>query len=173
MKTIYIVRHAKSSWDFPHLSDHERPLIEKGKKRTKLINKYLTDNKITVDMMLSSHATRAIETAGIIARAIAYPKGLIRIDPMIYHTTSDRIAEQFYDLSDDIKSAMLVGHNPTLTNFVNDFIDPKIDWLPTSAVVCLQFEADKWVNLSMAKHRTIFLITPRMLKNKKNRDGQI
>lgn len=167
MKTVYIVRHAKSSWDFPHLSDHERPLIEKGKKRTKLISNYLTKNKITIDMMVSSHAVRAIKTAGIIARAIGYPEDLIRIDPMIYHTTSDRIAEQFYDLSDDIKSVMLVGHNPTLTNFVNHFIDPKIDWLPTSAVVCLEFETDKWVNISMVKHSTVFIITPRMLRNKK------
>lgn len=167
MKTIYIVRHAKSSWDFPHLSDHERPLIEKGKKRTRLINEYLIRNKTQVDLIVSSHAVRAYETASIIARAIGYPKESIRIDRMIYHANADRLIDQFYDLSDDIHSIMMVGHNPTLTNFANQFLEQKIEWLPTSGVVCVNFETDKWTDLSTAKFEPVFVISPKMLKNKK------
>jgi len=167
MKTIYIVRHAKSSWDFPHLSDHERPLIEKGKKRTRLINDYLIKNKIQVDLIVSSHAVRAYETAAIIARSIAYPRESIRIDRMIYHTNADRLIDQFYDLSDDVNSVMLVGHNPTLTNFVNQYLDKKIEWLPTSGVVCVQFKTDKWEDLSLAPFEPVFVISPKMLKTQK------
>lgn len=167
MKTIYLVRHAKSSWDFPHLSDHERPLLEKGKKRTRLINDYLIRNKIAVDLMLSSHAVRAHETARIIARAIDYPQDTIRIDRMIYHSNADRLIDQFYDLPEEVDSVMLVGHNPTLTNFANQYMEPKIEWLPTSGVVCVEFDTDKWDDISLAKYNHIFTVYPKMLKKKK------
>jgi phosphohistidine phosphatase len=167
MKTIYIVRHAKSSWDFPHLSDHERPLLEKGKKRTRLINDYLIQNKITVDLMVTSHAVRAYETARIIARAIDYPKEGIRVDRMIYHANADRLIDQFYDLSDEFKSIMIIGHNPTLTNFANQYLDKKIEWLPTSGVICINFETDRWEDISRAKYKPVFVVYPKMLKNKK------
>lgn len=164
MKTVYIVRHAKSSWDFPLLSDHERPLIDVGKKRTRLINAYLIENNITVDLIVSSHAVRAFETAKIIAHAIGYPQESIRVDRMIYHTNSERLTDQFYDLPSKVKSVMLIGHNPTLTNFVNHYLTEKIEWLPTSGVVCISFETDDWTNISMAKHNTEFVIYPKMLK---------
>ena len=167
MKTIYIVRHAKSSWDFPHLSDRERPLLQKGKKRTLLINKYLTKNKIAVDLIISSNAVRAYETAKLIARAIGYPSESIRIDRMVYHTNTDRLYEQFFELPNDINSAMIVGHNPTFTDFANNFLSKKLDWLPTSGVVCINFETDKWEDISISKYKPVFVIYPRMLKNKK------
>ncbi|MBE0637836.1 MAG: histidine phosphatase family protein [Bacteroidales bacterium] len=166
MKTVYILRHAKSSWDFPHLSDEERPLIDKGKKRTRLINEYLINNQISIDLILSSHAVRAFDTAKIIARAIGYPLDKIRINKMIYHSHEENLIDQFYDLSDEISSVMLVGHNPTLTNFVNLFLDEKIEWLPTSGLVSINFYTDQWVNLSTAKFDTNFVITPSMLKKK-------
>jgi len=164
MKTIYIVRHAKSSWDYPHLNDHERPLLEKGKKRTKVINDYFIKNKIAVDLIVSSHAVRAMETAKIIGHAIGYATENIRIDRMIYHADSDRIFDQFYDIPEDFQSIMIVGHNPTVTNFVNFFLDEKIDWLPTSGVVSVSFETDDWGKISVASHKTNFFITPKMLK---------
>jgi len=164
MKTIIIVRHAKSSWDFPHLSDHERPLLEKGKSKTKLINDYFLKNNLTVDLILSSHAVRAYETAKIIARHIGYPIESIRIDKMIYHANAERLIDQFYDLPDNINQVMLVGHNPTLTNFVNQYLENKIEWLPTSGAVSIDFDTDKWENISQAKFKLNFAVYPKMLK---------
>jgi phosphohistidine phosphatase len=164
MKTIIIVRHAKSSWDFPHLSDHERPLLEKGKKRTRLINDYLITNNISVDLIISSHAVRAYETSKIIARAIGYPIEEININKMIYHANADRLTDQFFDLPNEVQSVMLVGHNPTLTNFVNQYLDEKIDWLPTSGTVSIDFDTEKWEDISMAKYNPNFVVFPKMLK---------
>ena len=79
MKTLYIVRHAKSSWDQAGLADHQRPLLEKGKKRTKRIIDYLLENNIKADLIISSHAVRALETARIIGYALNYPVDEIRI----------------------------------------------------------------------------------------------
>ena len=67
MKTLYIVRHAKSSWDHPGLGDDQRPLLEKGKKRTKYVVDYFLENNCRPDLIISSHAVRAFETAKIIA----------------------------------------------------------------------------------------------------------
>ncbi|HQQ12358.1 MAG TPA: histidine phosphatase family protein, partial [Bacteroidales bacterium] len=67
MKTLYIVRHAKSSWDFPEVSDHDRPLLEKGKKRTRKIIDFLQKKKVKPDLIISSSALRARETAGYLA----------------------------------------------------------------------------------------------------------
>ncbi len=164
MKTIYIVRHAKSSWDFPHCADHERPLIDKGIKRTDRISNWLIQNRVEVEVIISSHAIRAHETAQLIAGVLDFPKDQIRIAPAIYHADAEDLIDQFYDLPNDHSSALLVGHNPTLTNFVNYYLNDKIDWLPTSGLVGIAFDTQKWEELSIAKHEVLFVITPKMLK---------
>jgi phosphohistidine phosphatase len=164
MKTLYIVRHAKSSWEYPHLSDHDRPLLSKGKKRTKLIGQFMVQNNIFVDQIISSSAVRAYETAKIIAKSIGYPVKDIKIDSNIYHTDADSLVNGLYGLSNDIQSVMYFGHNPTFTYFANEWLDDKIDWLPTSAVAGIDFDTDNWKDLASAKFETKIFMTPRMLK---------
>jgi phosphohistidine phosphatase len=94
MKTIYILRHAKSSWDFSHLNDVERPLIEKGINRTNLIARYLNKNNITPDLIISSAAVRALETARIVANAVKYPINKIHISKSLYSADEDNIITQ-------------------------------------------------------------------------------
>lgn len=166
MKTVYIARHAKSSWDFPHLSDHDRPLLNKGIKRTKLVGGYLAQNNITIDLIISSSAARAFETAKIIAKSINYPVENIQIEPMVYHTNIEGLLDLLYGIPDNIGSVMLFGHNPTFTSFANQWLGEQIDWLPTSAVVGISFETEKWEGLSMATCETKFVIAPKMLKSK-------
>ena len=168
MKTIFIARHAKSSWDFSHLNDHDRPLLNKGIKRSKLIGKYLAQNSITIDLIISSSAVRTFETARIIAKSIKYPVENIQINRMVYNTNVEGLTDLLYGLPDSIESVMLAGHNPTFTSFANQWLDEQIDWLPTSAVVGISFETEKWEDLSMAACETKFVITPQMLKTKIN-----
>lgn len=165
MKTLYIVRHAKSSWKYPELPDEERPLLEKGKKRTKKIIDYLHENKVKVDYIISSHAVRALETAKILAYALNYPDEDIRVDHEIYFADSDKLFNQFYDLPDRYEQVMIVGHNPAFTNFANYFVTPKIDWLPTSGIVCIEFDTDRWDKVPTANRRTVFVVYPKMLTN--------
>lgn len=163
MKTLYIVRHAKSSWNHPELSDEERPLLEKGKKRTRKIINYFRERNVKVDLIISSHAVRAHETARIIAHGIGYPIENIVISQQVYHAGADLLFDQFFDLSDDINSLMIVGHNPAFTNFANHFLEKKIDWLPTSGVVSVSFDTRLWVNLPLAKPRLNFIVYPKEL----------
>ena len=166
MKTVYIVRHAKSSWESLELNDEERPLLEKGKKRTKKVIEFLHKKNIRVDHIISSHAVRAHETAKIIAHALDFPVSDISIDPNIYHSTADQLYNQFFDLSEKYDSVMIVGHNPSLTEFVNYFLHPRIDNLPTSGVVSLSFKTDRWENIPTTKARVNFIVHPKMISKK-------
>lgn len=169
MKTLYIVRHAKSSWDHPGLEDHQRPLLEKGKKRTKYVVDYFLDHGIKPDLIISSHAVRAYETAKIIATGVHYPDNDIVVSRSLYFGYSDNVYDIFYDLSDDVNELMIVGHNPTFTTFANNFLDQKIDNLPTSGAVAITFDMNSWSDIHQAESSVKFVISPRMLKAGRSR----
>lgn len=164
MKTIYIVRHAKSSWKIIDIPDEQRPLLEKGKKRTKKVIDYLQAQDIHVDYIIASHAVRALETARILAHALKYPLENIKVDKQIYFADGDSIMNQFYDLPSRFNSVMIVGHNPTLTDLVNQFVKPPIDNLPTSGVASISFDTDKWEEVPVASRKTNFILIPKELK---------
>ncbi|PKP49830.1 MAG: hypothetical protein CVT92_14930 [Bacteroidetes bacterium HGW-Bacteroidetes-1] len=165
MKLLYIVRHAKSSWESPDMEDHDRTLLEKGKKRTRKIIEYLQSEKVKPDFIISSSALRARETASYIASGLGLDQDIIKVDPILYHADEDKIFEQFEDLSDAFESVMIVGHNPALTNFANNFLVPPIDWLPTSGVVCLAFDTHHWDQIKKADFKVKFVIFPKLIGN--------
>jgi phosphohistidine phosphatase len=164
MKTIYITRHAKSSWDIPGIGDEERPLLEKGKKRSKKVIDYLKAKDAKIELVLTSHALRAVETARIFAHALKIEPEKIRIHQHIYHSDADGLFNEFYDLDNEIKSVMIVGHNPSITGFANHFLKSKIDWLPTSGLVCISIKTDKWEEISIAEHKTKYVLIPKDLE---------
>lgn len=165
MKTLYIVRHAKSSWDYPHLRDEQRPILEKGKKRTKRIIDELLRRETVVDLIISSPAVRTMETARIIGNALRHSEDEIQQDSVLYFSDAERLFNLFFDLPAGVESLMIVGHNPTLTNFANQFLIDKVDSLPTSSVVCIDFNTDKWEDIDSMNSKLRFFITPKMLKN--------
>jgi phosphohistidine phosphatase len=163
MKTLYIVRHAKASWEFPDLADVERPIIEKGIYNTKLIVAELSNKNISVDLMVSSHAKRAKETAKIIATGINYPVEKIEISRHIYQVDRDDIFDILFAVKDTIDTLMIIGHNPTLTQFANLFLDEKIEFLPTSGVVSVSFETGNWIGVINSPYKTNFTLFPKQL----------
>ncbi|NVN94951.1 MAG: histidine phosphatase family protein [Bacteroidetes bacterium] len=163
MKTLYLIRHAKSSWDFTQLTDEERPLIEKGIKRAKKIGKYLKEKNIKADLIISSHAIRAIHTAQIIAKKINYPEENIIIDKKIYASGIDNLFDTIFGIPNDFNCVILFGHNPTFTNIANYFLDIKIDNLPTSGLICVKFETDEWNEIIHAKKLENYVIFPKEL----------
>jgi len=162
MKTLYLMRHAKSSWKHAELNDLDRPLLEKGLKRTRLIINYLKANNRKIELIISSHAVRALETARIIAHAFSVDEENLRVEKAVYMADPDSLMDQFYDLPSAVSEVMLVGHNPSVTNFANTFLDEKIDYLPTSGVVAISFETDKWEELPLVRFKTEFTVFPKM-----------
>lgn len=163
MKTVYIVRHAKSSWEQPELKDELRPLLEKGKKRTKKVIDYFLANDIHVDYIISSHAVRALETARFFAHAIGNGGQNVKVEPNLYFASSQGIYDQFFDLPEKYESVMIVGHNPTLTDFVNRYLNPRTDNLPTSGVVSISFDTDRWEEVPVASFKVNFYIYPKLM----------
>lgn len=157
MKTIYIARHAKSSWDFPLLSDEERPLMEKGKKNTMKAAELLQQKQIKIDVIISSHAVRALETAKIFARILQYPPGQIKVDEQVYHASADNLADVVFELDDRHSSAMIVGHNPTMTDFLNRLLKEPVENFKTSGVASISFDTDQWAKIPMARHNINFI----------------
>jgi phosphohistidine phosphatase len=164
MKKLYLVRHAKASWDMPGLSDIDRPLLPKGIKRTNLVIEYLKNNDTRPDIMISSPAVRAFETAKLIANGLDFPLSKIKTDRKIYDGYYDRMLDLIYGTHNEAGSLMLFGHNPTMTHLANLFLNPGIESMPTSCVVCISFDTDKWETIPAVEAKREFVVFPKMLK---------
>jgi len=164
MKTLYLVRHAKSSWDHPGMSDAERPLMEKGIERSQRIIGFLKERSILPDLFISSPAIRAYETAKLFATGLGYSQEKIRIEQKIYDGYYDKILDVIYGTNNDVGSLMIFGHNPTITNLANLFLHPGIDDMATSTVVGIGFEILKWEEVPASVSRQLFIVSPKMLR---------
>ena len=147
MKILLIVRHAKSSWKDPHLVDHQRPLNKRGKKAAPEMGRRLKKRGVRPDMIVSSDARRAMDTAVSMAEIIGVSPKAIRQTPELYHGAPDRILAVVHQFNDQWKRVMLVGHNPGLTEMANRFIPRPIANIPTAGVVELRFNTRSWRNI--------------------------
>jgi phosphohistidine phosphatase len=164
MKTLYLIRHAKSSRDHPGLSDSERPLMTLGIERSHRIIGFLKERGMTPDLIISSPAIRAFETAKLFAEGLQYPLNNIVIEQKIYDGYYDRILDIIYVTPNDVDSLMIFGHNPTITNLANLFLHPGIEDMPTSTVVAIGFDTLKWEEIPNVHARQLFIVSPKMLK---------
>ena len=144
MKTVVIVRHAKSSWEDPFLSDHQRPLAKRGLRDAPLMGRVLAEWGPPVDRVISSSAVRALSTAELVTREMGLPWDEIQIDEALYHATEEEMIDLLQEQDEYIDGVMLFGHNPGMTYLVNDLSDLDLDNLPTCGVVVLQFEITDW-----------------------------
>lgn len=164
MKKLYLVRHAKSSWDMPGVSDIDRPLLPKGIRKTELIIGFLKKEGTKPDLIISSPAERAYETAKLVATGLDYPVSAIKIDRKIYDGYYDRMLDLIYGTDNKHQSLFIFGHNPTITHLSNLFLNPGIESMPTSCVVCLSFDTDKWELIPSVEAKKEFVVFPKMLK---------
>ncbi len=148
MKTLYLVRHAKSSWDNANLSDHNRPLNERGERDAPRMGKRLRKREERPEVIISSSAVRAQTTARILAAAIDYPTSDISIDERLYEAEPEDVLSVIGNLDDGIDCAMLVGHNPTFTALINAMGRCDFDNVPTCGMAVLTFPIDSWKNIA-------------------------
>jgi phosphohistidine phosphatase len=145
MKTIYLVRHAKSSWKYPSLDDFERPLNKRGRKNAPFMGKILKKLKVTPDLLISSPANRAAMTARIIAAAINYPLEKIVYSEAIYEFSEDALIRVIKKKIDDsVNASMVVGHNPAINGLANFIGDQPISNIPTCGVYCVELNISSW-----------------------------
>ena len=144
MKTLFLLRHAKSSWDQSELRDFERPLAERGLRDIKNMGERFVRSGRSVDCIISSPAVRAKATALLFAREIGYPEDDISANPELYFAGAPMFMKAASLIDEEFQSAMLVGHNPAITEFVNDMSNAGIDNIPTSGLVELRLPIEEW-----------------------------
>ncbi|WP_192822076.1 histidine phosphatase family protein [Rufibacter sp. LB8] len=162
MKTLYLVRHAKSSWDFEDLSDHDRPLAKRGRNDAQIMGQELLDRKIKLDLLISSSAVRALSTATLFAKELDFDPEKISAQEELYRMGSEEMLFFVQSLPDEYSYVMLVGHNPTFTELVNLLAPEKsIANLPTAGVAGFSFDVEYWSQATAENAKLLFLDFPK------------
>ncbi len=164
MKTLFLVRHAKSSWKYPNLNDFERPLNKRGRKNAPFMGKVLKKLKVAPDLVISSPANRAAMTARVIAAAINYPLEKIRYTETIYEFGENALVDVVKQIDDAANKVMVVGHNPALTAMANTIADQPVSNIPTSGVFCVDLDISSWANISAHCGKLKFFEFPKKRK---------
>jgi phosphohistidine phosphatase len=164
MKTLYIVRHAKSSWAESGLSDFDRPLNERGKRDAPRMGNRLKEKHILPHLMLTSPAKRAWSTCKRLAAIMGYAEEKIKTDNALYHANEEDILAVIRDVKDKHESLMVFGHNPGLTDFVNSISHDStidIDNIPTCGIVAFTLNITSWKDAGFGKGEFVFFDYPK------------
>lgn len=161
MKTLLLVRHAKSSWDAPGLSDMERPLNERGKKDAPEMARRLKDKKVKIDLFVSSPAKRARKTARYFAEEYGLKKEDIQLVDALYTATMEAFQMTVADLKDKADTVAIFSHNPGITEFANSLSNVHIDDMPTCSVFAVYADVDDWGSFEKAEKNFLFFDYPK------------
>lgn len=164
MKTLYLVRHAKSSWDDPSLDDFNRPLNQRGEKDAPRMAKRLKERDVTVDLIISSPAKRAWHTCLAFARILEFPEEKIKSDRDLYHAGEEEFSSILKSIKDSNKVVMIFGHNPGLTDFANNLLNESIVNIPTAGIVACRLNIESWNDISTGCGEMIFFDFPKKSK---------
>lgn len=147
-KTLYLLRHAKSSWKDSSLANYDRPLNKRGKRDAPEMGQRLVKQGIRPDLIVSSPARRAKNTAEAIAEAVGYAAPRIRWESSLYHAIPETLLRELQCTSNSHSSLMLVGHNPGFTDFCNLLSEQPVDNIVTAGIVCLEFDVNSWAEVT-------------------------
>jgi phosphohistidine phosphatase len=162
LKRLVLLRHAKSSWRDSELADHERPLSGRGERDAPRMGARLRHRGVAPDLVLTSHAQRALRTATVVARELDFPQARIGVVPRLYLATPKQILDVVASQAEDLQSILLVGHNPGLTELVNRLRpDAHLANVPTAGAVALEFDTERWSDLERAPGRLAFFDYPK------------
>ena len=159
MKTLYLLRHAKSSWDKPELRDFDRPLNTSGFRDAAImatrLQTLLLEKGEQLGVILSSPALRTRTTAEIIAARLNMVPEQLQLEPQIYLASSGRLMQLIRRFDDSIAAALLVAHNPALTDFANEMSNSSIENIPTCGLVALQLPIMHWAEAQFGDARLL------------------
>jgi phosphohistidine phosphatase len=161
MKTLYLVRHAKSSWEFD-LEDHERPLNERGLHDAPMVARNIKDEINVPDKIMSSDAVRANTTAMLYLKALEIDPSVLILDPKLYDFNGREVDKIVRGTSDEVNCLMIFGHNNAMTSLVNKWGDLEIENVSTAAFTEIVFKQKKWTEIKNGTTKQY--ITPKQFK---------
>jgi phosphohistidine phosphatase len=164
MKTLLLLRHAKSSWKDAGVKDFDRPLNQRGLKAAPAVGKLMKKRKLQPDLVISSPAERARQTTELVL-AGAGLKTEVRHDERIYEATGARLLEVVTQIEDDASVVMLVGHNPGLEELLAVLTDETLS-MSTAALACVALNLEKWSKVRAGSGQLEWLVKPKEIKSK-------
>ncbi|MBE0558148.1 MAG: histidine phosphatase family protein [Proteobacteria bacterium] len=160
MRTLVFMRHAKSGGMRPGLTDFERPLTARGQKEAPAMARQISRRAVYPDLILSSPAVRAVMTARLVAQEMALPDHAIRVDSALYEALVDQYLDVIRTLPDDAQSVLLVGHNPTITDFINLLASSSIAEMPAGGIAAVEAELKAWSEIRKDCGKLLFFEHP-------------
>ena len=164
MKEIYVLRHAKSSWDNSNLRDFERPLADRGISDAKKMSKFLKDMNIKIDKVLCSNAIRAKETFDLTADGFNFEIDKATYSDKLYFGDTTTIIQDLKELDESLNNILIVGHNPTLHYLVEILTNESINRFTTCNLATISHDGE-WVSLNSKQCSLKSLIRPKELNN--------
>jgi phosphohistidine phosphatase len=146
MKTLLIMRHAKSSWKDKDLKDRKRPLSKRGKRNAPQMGELIKEKELIPQIILSSDAVRARQTVEMLTETSGFT-GEVKYDDDLYMAEADEYLDSLRKVSDDFERVMIVGHNPGLESLL-PLLTGRVESLPTAAIAHLTLPVDHWKELS-------------------------
>jgi phosphohistidine phosphatase len=165
MRLVTLVRHAKSSWDYPELSDFERPLNERGRRDAPRMAARVPDTLGLPDRLVTSPALRAITTARYFLDVLQLPEERLVVQPQIYEASDETLLALVRRFDDGDTHVMMFGHNPGFTELAHALAPCPFDDLPTCAIVQIEFAARRWSDIGERGGRVRHYFYPKQFKD--------
>ena len=166
MKTLLLLRHAKSSWDHPSMRDFDRPLADRGKRDAPRIGRALKEREPVPDLIISSPAARARETVEAVIKSAGLTASL-QFDESIYDASLAELMRLVRGLPDQTSCVLMVGHNPGFEGLVNRLTGAS-ERMPTAALASIEFQVDHWQDVEDGQGKLLSVLTPRQLPEEGN-----
>lgn len=161
MKSVILVRHAKSSWDDAGVSDFDRPLNGRGKEDAPKMAKRLIDRNVTIDAFISSPAKRARKTAAIFIKEYEADKEDIILVPDLYLPAAEAFYAAIANAPSKAKTIAVFSHNPGITDFANELTDVRVDDMPTCSIFAVKADIKEWKQFKDAEKQYWFFDFPK------------
>lgn len=161
MKTVLLLRHGKSKRGPEYATDFERPLAKRGKRDAASMGEFITAHDLLPDMILSSPAKRATDTALRCAEAAGY-RGEVRLDESLYFAGHEVYLELLWGMHDSIGSVLFVGHNPTTESVIEAWSNRYVR-MPTAALARIDFSVEQWTDVGEGGGQLAWVQLPRGL----------
>jgi len=160
-RKLFIIRHGKSSWDHQGLDDIDRPLAERGIQNAEDMAKRLANEGLIPELLVTSPASRALNTALIMARFWMVKPTALQIHESLYDAYISNIEKVVSGIPSEVQSLAIFGHNPSWTAYANQFLSSPLDNLPTAGVVVVTLESDNWNGLGRAQVKDVHVDYPK------------
>jgi phosphohistidine phosphatase len=161
VKTLYLLRHAKSSWDDASLTDHDRPLNERGRRAAAFMGRFFAEGDVSPELIVCSTSRRTRETLELL-----YPDHslcpTVKFEELIYEAGTNTLRNVVAETSGEIVKLMLIGHNPGTESLIN-YLTGRLEPMPTAALAVISLDVEHWHHINNDSGKLVGVFRPRAL----------